>query len=122
MAQSMAGTSFKRCPMCDMSWVSRDSFLSDPDIGLVGYQVNYKELVAGVFLFNHDCGDTLAIPVHAFRDLHSGPVFSERATGTAECPGKCLREGDLDPCPTHCECNSVREILQVVKNWPKARS
>jgi hypothetical protein len=25
----------------------------------------------------------------------------------------------LDPCPTHCECNFVREILQVVNNWPK---
>ena len=107
--------------MCGELWASRNSFLSDPDIGIVGYQVNFKELIAGVFLFNHRCGDTLGIPVQAFRDMHSGPVFSERATGTADCPGKCLREDDLDPCPTHCECNSVREILQVLRNWPKAR-
>jgi hypothetical protein len=110
---------FKRCPMCGTSWETRDDFLADRDIGLVGYQVNFSDLVAGIFLFNHNCGDTLGIPVSAFRDLRSGPVFSERAKGTAECPGHCLREDDVDPCPTHCECSFVREILQVVNNWPK---
>jgi hypothetical protein len=120
-SQSDISVQFKRCPMCGATWVSRHDFLADPDVGLVGYQVNFADLVAGIFLFNHNCGDTLSIPVGAFRDLHNGPVFSARATGTSDCPGHCLREDDLDPCPTHCECNFVREIIQVIKSWPKAR-
>jgi hypothetical protein len=117
--QSEISLQFKRCPMCGTSWASRDVFLADPDVGIVGYQVNFRDLEAGYFLFNHRCGDTMAIPVLAFRDLHHGPVFIERATGTVECPGHCLREDDLEPCPTHCECSFVRDTLQVVKNWAK---
>ena len=119
-SQREVGLFFKRCPMCGTSWSSRDDFLQDPDVGLVGYQVNFANLVAGIFLFNHDCGDTLSIPVEAFSDMHAGPVFLDRATGTSECPGQCLREDELDPCPAKCECNYVREVLQRVKTWPKA--
>jgi len=118
-SQTETGVVFKQCPVCRVSWTSRDDFLADPEIGLVGYQVNFRDLVAGIFLFNHHCGDTLAIPVSAFRDLHGGQVFTERATGTTECPGHCLRTDDLEPCPARCECAFVREILQVIKNWPK---
>jgi hypothetical protein len=110
---------FKKCPMCGTSWRRRDDFLADPDIGVVGYQVNFRDLIAGIFLFNHNCGDTLALPVSAFRDLYSGPLFHERAVGTSECPGHCLRQDDLEPCPAKCECGFVREILQTVRNWPK---
>jgi hypothetical protein len=119
--QSDISMLFKRCPMCGASWTSRGHFLADPDVDLIGYQVNFQHLEAGYFLFNHRCGDTMAIPVLAFRDMYDGPVFIERASGTVECPGHCLREDDLEPCPTHCECSFVREMLQVVKNWPKPR-
>ena len=119
MAQSEIGLHFKRCPMCGESWPSREAFLSDRGVDVVGYQVNFRELEAGYFLFNHRCGDTMAIPVIAFRDLYDGPVFIERSTGTVECPGHCLREDDLDSCPARCECSFVRETLQIVKNWPK---
>ena len=111
---------FKRCPMCGTMWDSRGTFLADPDVAVVGYQVNFRDLVAGIFLFNHSCGDTFALHVSVFRDLYKGPVFNERATGTSECPGHCLRQDDLDPCPAHCECNFVREILQIIKTWPKS--
>jgi hypothetical protein len=32
----------------------------------------------------------------------------------------CLREGALDPCPLKCECRYVRDVLQVVRHWPKS--
>ena len=52
---------FKRCPMCSFRWETRDSFLEDPDIDLVGYQISFEDLVAGHFLFNHTCKGTLGI-------------------------------------------------------------
>jgi hypothetical protein len=119
-SQSVIGLRFKQCPACGASWASRDDFLADPGIRLVGYQVDFRDLVAGVFLFNHNCGDTIAVPAKVFRDFYDGPVFVERATGTESCTGLCLREEELDSCPTHCECAFVRDILQTVKKWPKA--
>lgn len=110
---------FKRCPKCDYEWIHRADFLYDPDLKLIGYQVNFKALAAGIFLFNHDCKGTLAIPAAEFLDLYHGPIFKERATGTQHCPGFCLHENDLVPCPVRCECVYVREILQVIRKWPK---
>jgi hypothetical protein len=113
---------FKQCSVCGFRWSTREQFLADPDIEIIGYQVNFVELLAGFFLFNHSCKTTLAILSEAFEDLYGGPVFSERATGSAECQDRCLHESDLSPCPVQCECAFVREIIQHVKNWPKRRA
>ena len=113
---------FKQCTSCGFRWSTRDQFLEDPDIELVGYQVNFVELLLGFFLFNHSCGTTLAVLSEAFEDLYDGPVFSERATGSEECQEHCLHEDDLSPCPVQCECAFVREIIQYIKSWPKLRA
>ena len=111
---------FKKCPACGFAWTSREQFLEDPELTLVGYQVNYKQLTAGLFLFNHTCmGSTLAIQALAFRDLYQGPVFTQRLNDSEACPGHCLHRKDLRPCPLQCECGYVRGILQVIRNWPK---
>lgn len=112
---------FRRCTSCSTVWPSRNAFLSDPDVRLVGYQVNYGDLQAGFFLFNHSCRTTLAVRASAFSSLHDGPIFRTRATGTASCPGYCVHESALEPCPARCECAYVRTVLQKVKDWPKRR-
>lgn len=107
---------FKTCPLCRYAWRSREDFLQDPTIRLCGYQVDFEDLVEGIFLFNHiACGTTLSVEVKQFRNLHSGPVFRERKTGTEDCPGHCLRTDDLAPCPEHCECAWVREVIQKIR-------
>jgi hypothetical protein len=110
---------FRRCSNCGVEWLARDRFLSDPDISLVGYQVHFDRLMEGLFLFNHTCKTTLSLPAALFRNLYHGPVFSDRMTGTEACPGHCLHNDSLDPCPAQCECAFVREILQMIANWPK---
>jgi hypothetical protein len=111
---------FKRCPVCGQRWFSRDDFLSDPNIRLLGYQVNFDSLTLGLVLFNHDtCKDTLGVMVKDFADLQSGPVFRERKTGTEECPGYCLHECNLNRCPAKCECSWVREVVKRLSAWPK---
>jgi len=110
---------FKNCPACGKDWVSREALLADGSVSLIGYQAHFEELKEGLFLFNHSCKGTFALPAGIFVDLYTGPIFRKRATGTDECPGHCLHEDELAPCPAHCECAYVREVCQIVQNWPK---
>jgi hypothetical protein len=110
---------FYQCSCCKHKWSDIDSFLGDCDVRLVGYQVHFKELEVGFFYFNHSCGTTLGLPVSVFTHLYNGPIFTERLTGTEACPGHCIHENNLKPCPLKCECASIREIMQVIKNYKK---
>jgi hypothetical protein len=119
--RARAGEILKQCPCCGFVWPARDGFLADPQLAVVGYQVNFDELLLGFLLFSHlACGSTIALPAGVFRDLYGGPVYAGRATGTADCPGYCLRREELEPCPARCECAYVREVLQIVRGWPKS--
>lgn len=89
---------------------------------MIGYQVHFEKLTAGLFLFEHICGTSLAIHAHEFQDLYNGPIFTERLTGTEECPGYCLHENDLRPCLAKCECAYVREVVQVILHWAEYKS
>lgn len=111
---------FKTCPSCSTIWALREGFLNDPEIELIGYQVNFELLALGLFLFNHhSCKTTLAVRAAEFGDLRTGPVYAERKTNQTECPGYCLRAPELAPCPAACECAWVRRLLQVIREWPK---
>jgi hypothetical protein len=113
-------TPFKKCTSCGHLWQLRQDFLDDPATVMVGYQVNFDQLQLGLILFNHlKCGTTLAIPAGEFKDLYNGPIYSGRLTGTEQCHEHCLHENDLEPCPEKCECAYVRDILQIVRRWPK---
>jgi len=110
---------FKTCHVCNKAWTNRNEFLDDGDITIIGYQVHFKELTEGLFLFNHFCGSTISVRAGLFKDLYSGPMFEERLTGTDECSGYCLVEHELRPCPAKCDCAYAREIVQIIKAWPK---
>jgi len=107
---------FKTCPSCEKLWPTRQQFIDDPRLKLIGYQVNFKELKTGLFLFNHSCGTTMSLKVEKFVDLYDGPVFTERKTGSDQCLGLCLHRSELRPCPAKCECAFVREIIQILKS------
>ena len=99
--------------------------MSDPTVIVVGYQVDFGQLEAGLFLFNHHfggCRTTMAIPAGEFLDLHKGPIFKDRLTGSRECLGYCLHRDNLQPCPAQCECAFVRDVLDEVAHWPKGRA
>jgi len=113
---------FKTCPGCHTVWRTREELLGDPSVELIGFQVDITNPLGGLFLFNHDCGDTLAIGAPAFLDLSDCPVNAPPLLGTDGCEGHCLHRGDLDPCRASCECAYVREVLQIVRNWPKQQN
>jgi hypothetical protein len=111
---------FKTCSCCGRAWETREAFMADPATELIGYQAFFESLELGLFLFNHaECGTTMALQAGVFNDLHDGPVFSERLTGQPSCVGYCLQRNELRPCPNRCECAWVRDVLQVVRRWPK---
>jgi hypothetical protein len=114
--------SFKECS-CGKVWRTRNDLLADPDVELVGYQTNFKDLEAGLFLFNHlapKCETTIAIAAGMFTDLHKGPIFKERRTGSKDCRGYCLKRKSLAGCLAQCECAYVRDVLVRVKRWKKS--
>jgi len=106
---------FKKCHKCNFKWKDRNEFIDDKRTNIIGYQAHFEHLEAGLFLFNHDCGTTLALEVHHFKDLYNGEIFQENKRGSEECPGYCLRTSELRPCPAKCECAFVREIIQIIK-------
>ncbi len=112
---------FKVCMTCNASWKSRNDFLADRNVKLIGYQPYFERLDAGLFLFNHVCRTTLAIPVAEFFSLYNGTIYDSRITGDG-CPGYCLHQNELDPCPSICECAFVREIIQHIREWPNAET
>jgi len=115
----MSTEPFKRCSLCGEIWATRAELLEDPEISLVGYQAYTDDVSQGLLLFNHGCGTTLALEVTEFHDLHEGVVYSERLVGTSACPGRCLDDRDLEPCPNHCAGAWVRDVLQRIRRWPK---
>jgi len=110
---------FKECLPCGYKWFLRDDFLSDPSIEIIGYQVNFDDLAAGIFLFNHSCGATFSLSVRNFNGVYVGPIFQNRATGSDDCPGYCLYQDQLDRCSARCECAYVRNIIDIIKKWSK---
>ena len=112
-------THFKMCPMCGATWPTRDRFIQDPALEVIGYQACFEDLKEGIIMFNHACKGTLAVQAGKFWGLYQGPIHLERATGSDQCPGYCLLNNELAPCTAHCECAHVREILQIIKDRSK---
>jgi signal transduction histidine kinase len=110
---------FRECPDCGVVWPSQEDFLNDTALSLVGYQVHFEKLMAGILQFSHACGTTLAVSVSDFRHLFGGKTFDQRLTDTDACPGYCKSEDELSPCPAECQCAQIREVLQAVRDWPK---
>jgi hypothetical protein len=114
--------SFKICPNCKKEWETQEKFLSDSEIKIIGYKADFEKLEYGLFFFNHlqnECKSTITIDVLEFRNIYKGSVSSERGTGLDGCPGYCLDRNQLERCNELCECAYVRDIIQVIKGYPK---
>ncbi|CUS99190.1 hypothetical protein JGI22_00420 [Candidatus Kryptobacter tengchongensis] len=60
---------FKKCPMCNSTWESKEDFLSDKSVKLVGYQKYMGLYGGGYLLFKHKtklCGTTVAVKAALF--------------------------------------------------------
>lgn len=116
---------FKICPSCSTKWETRDLFLDDQSLKIIGYSADLLKLESSLFYFTHykeGCSTTMAIQAKYFFDLYSGRQYSERKAGTVECPGFCLEKEQLSRCDAFCECAFNREIINMIKNNHKEPS
>lgn len=109
---------FKICSKCEYTWKSRDDFLKDRSICLVGFQVGFKKNESGHYLFNHilednRCNTTLAVEVEAFLSLYQGDMFPHVSFGSPTCEEHCLSITDLSRCPVACKNAVARHIMQI---------
>ena len=106
---------FKECKTCGLQWESLDQFISDKKINFIGYQARFDLARVGLFLFNHSCGTTLAIPVGEFEQfLHLDT--SAFTAGSAGCLGYCTDVNNLEPCTnTNCKGKPIRDLIQIIR-------
>jgi hypothetical protein len=120
MNERPKNNAFKSCPNCNRTWQSHEDFLDDPEIEVIGYQVQFNSLEEGLFLFNHHtCKSTLSILSGKFTGLYNGQRYVENLRGTENCPEYCLFQSNLEPCPEKCECAYIRNVIDQIKNWKK---
>jgi hypothetical protein len=113
---------FKQCTCCHKIWDTREIFLSDPNIKIIGYKADFETLDLGMFFFNHliaECCSTITIYVKQFKELYSGKYYGINKRGTNDCHGFCNSIENLNKCDVFCECVFVREIIQIIKEYPK---
>ncbi|MDA8086014.1 MAG: hypothetical protein M0Z75_04880 [Nitrospiraceae bacterium] len=123
--ESLKTEPFKTCPCCNRVWPKRESFLADKELVLNGYQADFEDPGEGLFIFTHTdkgCGTSLAVKTKSFKDLYTGPVYARRGLGTEDCPGYCLGEFTMDRCDARCEYAYIRELLQIINQWPKNKN
>ena len=105
MIEFSENNNFKSCPSRNHSWESREDFLADNKLELVGYQVHFKTLEQGLFLFNHiACKSTISIQSGRFANLYNRPIYSKNMLGTDSCPEHCLFKTNLESPLFICLC------------------
>ena len=115
---------FKACSYCDESWNTREEFLSDVRISMKGYTPIFENPEYGLFYFTHSgsCNATLSLFVHEFVDLYKQTTYPDKKTGSSECRGLCQIKNNLEQCFSNCRFTYIRDLIQIIKAWPKKSS
>jgi len=113
--------SFKICPKCDYEWQTRDDFLQDASLFLIGFQAGYAKSDKGFYLFNHlvekdTCNSTIAVDVENFMSLYNGALYEDVHAGSETCSGHCAKVDDLARCSVPCRNATAREVMLKVFN------
>lgn len=112
---------FKICPKCDCVWHTRDDFLQDAALFLLGFQSGYGKADRGFYLFNHliekDKGSTtIALAVEHLISLYNGPMYADVHAGSETCSGHCAKVDDLARCGVPCRNAIARKVVPKVFN------
>ncbi|WP_456439426.1 hypothetical protein [Caldithrix abyssi] len=118
-----ANLPFKVCPTCGKTWSTREVFLDDAFVPIIGYQAHFADPLRGLFIFGHKlaiCGTTLAIKVEQFDFLYTGIKHTELLALSEACPGYCVEKHRFQKCGNACSMAFVREILNAIKTHKDA--
>ncbi len=114
-------SAFKICPLCKHEWDTRENFLGDRYLSIIGFMADEDSLEKSAYLFNHvlpgkKCGGTLAVTVDQFLDLYDGPLYEDLKLGSQECSGYCARVDVLERCNAECRNAVARKIIHLLVN------
>lgn len=107
---------FKTCD-CGRSWRTRESFLKDGKVKIVGYQPDLVNHKYNHFVFFHrtkECGQFFGIRASDFSDLRDGRCPKELCMGQKDCPGYCTDMLDLRVCSVACRNATDREVAAKI--------
>ena len=101
-----ASAPFRTCGMCRKTWATREDFLEDPGIRLLGLQAVPELADANVLVFEHECGTSVSVLAHKLRDLLA-PAEAHDATlpllyGTEACQKLCTNIASRSTCDRPC--------------------
>ncbi len=103
---------FRKCD-CGHTWKTREEFLRDKKVKIVGYQPDFVNHRYNHFLFFHrlkECGLFFGVRASEFDDLREGKCPKELGMGLEDCPGYCTDMLDLRVCSVACRNAVDREL------------
>lgn len=109
---------FKICSMCLMAWDDCESFITDPELVVNGYQAFFDRPEDGLVLFTHrttGCHSTLAVKAGTFKSLYNGPFYDALNRDTETCLHNCIDRDNLELCSAQCSMHWVREVLHRLR-------
>ncbi len=115
---------FRKCD-CGQVWKTRDEFLDDKKVKLVGYQPDFVNHKYNHFLFFHrakECSQFLGVGASEFSDLRDVDCPRQLCLGREECPGYCTDSLDLRVCSVACRNASDRELAARISKRRLLRS
>lgn len=99
------------CSSCDRAWNQPREVLDDPDLGLFRYRANVDDFNDGMYLFSHNCGGRVEVPVSV---LIKHRRLMRSLAGSRACPGLCYHETVLSSCKALCEGSIYRKIAGLI--------
>ena len=110
-------TAYRKCD-CGETWKTRDAFLRDRNVKIIGYQPDFVNHKYNHFLFQHKakgCGQFFGVRASDFSDLRAKECPNELCFGHDECPGYCTDTSDLRVCSVTCRNASDRLIASKIR-------
>lgn len=114
---AVATEPFRTCGACRRRWFDAMSFLTDPDLAIVGLQVAPHLPEANLLVFEHACGSSVSVRTARLRCLLPDPAQGESwpdRFGTEDCRELCRCLDEWAACDRPCANARDRELLRVI--------
>jgi hypothetical protein len=116
-ARTKKAGGYRTC-VCGHTWKTREKFLADRNVTIVGYQPDFVNHKYNHFLFKHrakGCGEFFGVRASDFNDLREAGCPSGLCFGKEPCPGYCKETGNLRVCSVTCRNASDRIVASKIR-------
>jgi hypothetical protein len=102
--------------MCRKAWATREDFLEDPSLKLLGLQVVAELPDANLIVWEHECGTSVSVLARRMHDLLSPPVDGDTwplplLLNSPDCQQLCTSLENLLACDRPCRNAFDRRVM-----------